>query len=99
MSPQRWTIGASPIHGRGVLMAMATPMGAVIGLSHWFDGHAWNCTELGAFHNHSRTPSAKNVRIDGRRFLVALRDLAPGEEVTVDYRLQPDLEQPAASWL
>lgn len=95
---QRWIIGPSAIHGQGAILAMPTAMGAVIGLAHWFDGRAWQCTELGAFHNHSRTPSAKNVRVDGRRFLVALRDLLPGEEVTTDYRQQPDLEQPKPGW-
>ena len=30
------------------------------------------------------------------RNLIASRDIEPGEEITVNYRLQPDLEQPGA---
>ena len=40
-----------------------------------------------ALLNHSRTP---NAAIDAvRRVVFALRDIFPGEEVTVDYRLEP----------
>jgi hypothetical protein len=35
---------------------------------------------------------------DGVRYLYTNKNLNPGEEVTVDYTLQPDLEQPIATW-
>lgn len=80
-------------------MLSALPAGTVIDVCHVYDGWEWHCTPLGVFHNHSRTPNARNVRVGGKRYLVTARDVQPGEEITVDYRLQPDLEQPRASWL
>jgi hypothetical protein len=53
---------------------------------------------LGAFHNHADRPTARNVRAGDQRFLVATQPLAAGTEITVDYRRQPDLEQPRAGW-
>ncbi len=35
--------------------------------------------------NHSCDPNAETVQEDGRVFLVALRDIARGEEITFDY--------------
>jgi hypothetical protein len=94
-----WIVGPSRIHGRGVLCARAVPRDATIGVSHWWWQGRWNTTpDLGTFHNHSETPSCRNVTVGSYRYLVALRDLAPGDEVTVDYRLQPDLEQPRPGW-
>lgn len=37
----------------------------------------------GRFINHSEDPNLKR----GRRVMTALRDIAPGEEITADYRL------------
>ncbi|HEY2251288.1 MAG TPA: SET domain-containing protein-lysine N-methyltransferase [Planctomycetaceae bacterium] len=37
--------------------------------------------------NHSRTPSA-GVDLE-RRMVIAIRDIAPGEEITTDYRKDP----------
>lgn len=93
-----WVIAPSQIHGQGVRAQHFIPAGTNLGLAQWFDGQTWSATELGKFHNHSTTPSARNVRYVNRRYLVTLRDLQPGEEITVDYRAQPELEQPRASW-
>lgn len=93
-----WTLASSPIHGRGVRVTRFVPAGTNLGLAHWFDGREWMATDLGKFHNHSASPNARNVRYVHRRYLVATRDLWPGEEITVDYRLQPELEQPRADW-
>jgi len=32
------------------------------------------------------------------RHIITKQDMLPGDEVTVDYRLQPELEQPQAGW-
>ncbi len=48
----------------------------------------WAATRLGRYYNHSTSPNATSEPgRDGRsRWLVAARDVRPGEEVTVDYR-------------
>ena len=50
-------------------------------------------------HNHSRNPNCHNVLIGNKRHLVASRDINQGEELTTDYTLQPDLEQPQEDWM
>jgi SET domain-containing protein len=95
-----WVVGPSRIHGRGVICTRPVPTGRALGVAHWWAGDRWNATpDLGRFHNHSDRPTCRNVAVGQYRYLVALRDLQPGDEVTVDYRLQPDLEQPRAGWL
>ena len=94
----RWHVAPSPFHGRGVFASSPIPQGAPIGLAHWFDGRRWHATRLGRLHNHSLTPTAQSVRMGDQRFLFASRDLLPGEEITVDYRLQPEFEQPQLGW-
>ncbi len=80
-------------------MLVPFPRGGLIGLSHQFDGVRWHATELGRYHNHATSPTAENVLMRRNcRFLIALRDLSPGEEVTVDYRRQPEFEQPEGDW-
>jgi len=81
-------------------MTWALPKDTAIGVAHYWNGGRWNTTsDLGRYHNHSTQPSCRNITIGSYRYLIALRDLKPGDEVTVDYRLQPDLEQPGHGWL
>src|ERR1700722_794673 len=94
-----WVIGPSRIEGRGVILTRPVLKDVAVGIAHHWAVGRWNTTlDLGTFHNHSATPSCRNVTVGSYRYLVALRDLHPGEEVTVDYRLQPDLEQPMVGW-
>jgi len=51
-------------------------------------------TELGRLHNHSEEPNCHNELINNQRFLVASKPINTGDELTTNYRLQPDLEQP-----
>jgi SET domain-containing protein len=39
------------------------------------------------FINHSCTPNCRSIMADGRIFIEARRRIAPGEELTYDYRL------------
>jgi len=38
--------------------------------------------------NHSCSPNCESVNEDGRVFIEAIREIAPGEELTYDYRLE-----------
>jgi len=47
------------------------------------DGSSWR--NLARYVNHSCRPNAEAVLRDGRIVYVALKPIAPGEEITVDY--------------
>ena len=55
-------------------------------------------TELGMYHNHSTKPNSRSVKIGNSRYLITSKDIKTGEEITVDYRQQPELEQPNKNW-
>ena len=74
MPPAELRIALSPIAGRGTFAAEAIPVGAVVLV---LDDPA----ELGAL-NHSCDPT---LGWADERGLRAVRDIAPGEELTVDY--------------
>jgi hypothetical protein len=87
-------LGVSGIHGTGVFATADIPTGSNIGISHIAAGDSYIPTNLGTFHNHSEDPNTGNVLRRGIRRLFAMRDIPAGEEITVDYRQQPDLQQP-----
>ena len=90
--------GPSSIHGIGVFSIKRIPKGTFIGITHYGYPDDVKTTELGKCHNHSEDPNVVS-RLEGivRKFF-ALRDIEPKEEITVDYRRQPELEQPKKSW-
>ena len=97
-------IKPSDIHGKGVFAGEYIPKGTEIGITAIRNGEKnWQIPILGKFHNHSEKPTCCSVAsapIEEKKYtrmLVADRDIFPDEELTVDYRLQPDLEQPG-SW-
>ena len=98
---KKYHVDESEIQGKGVFASKDLKKGEVIGLLHDIIemGNKYKFTELGKFHNHSDSPNCHNELVDGnKRFLVATRDISEGEELTTDYRLQPDLEQPIENW-
>jgi hypothetical protein len=100
-SNKKYNVDESEIQGKGVFASKDLKKGEVIGLLHDIIemGNKYKFTELGKFHNHSDNPNCHNELVDGnKRFLVATRDISEGEELTTDYRLQPDLEQPIENW-
>ena len=89
----------SPIHGRGLFATEAIPAGSHIGRYDgrrtgedgmhvlWVEGDAaeewvgYDGTNVLRFMNHSKQP---NAEMDGQD-LYAGRDIAAGEEITIDY--------------
>jgi hypothetical protein len=51
------------------------------------------------FINHSCDPNCESEVVDGRVYIVALRDIEPGEELTYDYALEPGEEIPPSGAL
>jgi len=52
------------------------------GGKHVLDGHG-----VAAFINHSCDPNCETDQIRGKIWIIALRDIQPGEELTYDYNL------------
>ena len=86
-----YKIGDSKIHGKGLIAIRNLSEGDLIGLSH-VNNEA--TPEVGMFHNHSDTPNSINVEVGNERYLIVNDSVKKGEELTVNYRLQPELEQP-----
>lgn len=97
--PDNLTIKDSPIHGQGLFANEIISKGTELGESHCFlmqdydvETKTWNRKEwirtpIGAFLNHSNSP---NVTVETKgsgntAFLIALRDISEGEEITVTY--------------
>ena len=59
---------------------------------------SYKITSLGKYHNHSYNPTCYNSWVENERHLFAYYDLFPGDEITVDYTQQPELEQPKNHW-
>lgn len=94
-----YKIGKSDIEGEGVFADQDISKGTCLGLAHVMKGlELIKITDLGAKHNHSKEPNCRSVKINEKRYLFAIRDLQKGEEITVDYTLQPELEQPKPEW-
>jgi hypothetical protein len=78
--------------GKGLFTNASFKKGEIIGLAHVDDQPA---SEIGRNHNHNeKNPTAYSKKIDNKRYIYASKDLKPGEEITTNYRMQPELEQP-----
>jgi len=86
-----YKIGDSKIHGKGLIAIKDLAAGDLVGLSH-INNEA--TPDVGAFHNHSDNANTVNVEVGNERYLIVETPIKKGEEITVNYRLQPDLEQP-----
>lgn len=84
-------IDKSDIEGQGVFAKKDFTEGHMIGIGH---KNGQPVTELGRKHNHSEKPNSESILIGDARYIKTLRPLKKGEEITVDYRKQPELEQP-----
>lgn len=84
-------VDKSKIAGKGLFTKDAFEQGEMIGLAHENDQPS---TFIGKYHNHSDEPNAVSVKLGDKRYLMAKRPLKKGEEITTNYRLQPELEQP-----
>lgn len=92
-------VGKSKIHGNGLFADEPIKRGDVIQLVHTMreiePGLIKTTPTLtGRNYNHSDEPNSLNV-IDGdNRYLIALKEIEAGGEITTNYRTNPDLEQP-----
>ena len=92
-------IKPSPIHGLGVFAGEQIPQGTDLGIAQTEQNEGYSVTLLGEYHNHSLEPSCENISDGSARHLVSSKNIEPGEEITINYTLQPDLEQPVEGWI
>ena len=99
MYENKYYLDNSTIQGKGAFAQENYPEGTVIDKLHDILGQGqYNFYELGKMYNHSDTPNCKNIMKDNTRYLVTIQPVKQGEELTADYRLQPDLEQPGTNF-
>jgi hypothetical protein len=93
---KNYSFGKSGIEGKGTFAKQNIQPGDYIGKVHTINQlfTDYDFTDLGKNHNHSDDPNVKNVLIGNERHLVAIKPINKGTELTSNYRLQPDLEQP-----
>lgn len=80
-----------PNADKGLFANKQIKQGERIGLAHK-DGQPVGT--LGNMHNHSDEPNMHSIKVGNKRYVYAKRDIKPGEELTTNYRMQPELEQP-----
>ena len=80
-----------PNADKGLFAKNKLDRGERIGLAHR-DGQPVGT--IGNMHNHSDNPNMRSIKVGNERYVYAIRDIEPGEELTTDYRMQPELEQP-----
>lgn len=91
-----FAVRPSPIHGKGVFSQKAIRKGDFIN-THFNAGE--KITKFGRFLNHSPKPNAKSVKQkDGGYKTYAEKDINPDDEITLDYTVNKDLEQPQKDW-
>jgi hypothetical protein len=88
----------SKINGIGVFTPIEIEQDDFIGVSHSFYKGFWYMTTHGNY-NHSENPNCI-IECDGNLLIMkAKNNIRRGEELTVDYRQQPFLEQPEEDWV
>ena len=89
--PDNVTIKNSAIHGLGLFATSFIKEKTNIGLTHIYDEKFENNyirTPLGGFFNHNGSdPNCKVIKSDNYLFLIAIKDILPGEEITAKYTL------------
>ena len=96
-----YEIKKSSIHGVGAFSKTKFNKGDFIN-THIFPlikGGDLHVTSFGKKLNHSNTPNAISKKgEDGCYKVYATSDINPGDEITIDYKVNRDLEQPRKHW-
>lgn len=91
--------GPSKVHGHGVIIKKPVKSGTCLGTTHRKHPDGWRMLKpLGNYNHSSERENAIIVKSPTVRKIVVLRDMSPGDEILVNFRKQPDLEQPCPDW-
>jgi len=88
--PDNVTINGSSVHGLGLFATKHIPEDYNFGITHVADARfedGYIRLPLGGFFNHSETPNCKAVNEGEFRYLISLREIEKGEEITALYTL------------
>lgn len=86
--PEGFSIKKSPIEGLGVFATKDVPKNHTIGRTHVFFKGEWVRTPLGGFYNHnSKNPTCSCETINDEKYIIALREIKVGEEITTNYKV------------
>ena len=83
--PDFVTIKNSEINGLGLFAKEDIKDNISLGISHYIYEEKIIRTPLGGFYNHSEIPNAKKQRLFNKYYLITLRKIKKGEEITVKY--------------
>ena len=85
-------IDKSSIHGNGLFASEdINNADGFFGITHMHGSP----TNIGGYYNHSETPNARVIKMGNNHYITPGENgIKAGEEITVDYRNQPELEQP-----
>ena len=90
-------IGKSDIHDKGVIATTELSPGDRINTAI-FKNIIYHGTKFGSYLNHSYNPNAITKDEGDRYVTYCQKPIKPGDEITVDYTVNPELEQPDPSW-
>jgi len=91
-----YKVRPSPIQGYGAFSQKAFEKGDFIN-THFDPGT--KITRFGSYLNHCSDPSCVSKKEkDGGYKTYALKDIKPGDELTLDYTTNKELEQPQKGW-
>lgn len=97
-------IGKSDIHGNGVIAKLPIKAGDFINKAieptarSGSSDKTHDATMFGRHLNHCGDPNAETKYEEDLFNTYALKDIKPGDEITVDYRKNKKLEQPKDGW-
>ncbi len=86
-----YKIGKSQIAGQGLLASRNLNPGEVVGISH---SNGQPSSDIGQYYNHSESANAISELIGEDRYVIVSTPINKDEEIVLDYREQPELEQP-----
>jgi len=89
--PKNLTISSSTIHGLGIIATEPISIGTKLGISHYFTSEFGIIrSTIGGYLNCDiEDPSAFVIKEDNVLNLFAARDIAKGEEITINYLTAP----------
>jgi SET domain-containing protein len=84
--PDSLTIKDSKIEGLGLFANEDISENITLGVSHLISSNgSLTRTPLGGFYNHSNEPNCIKKKVFTTHYLVSLREIKAGEEITVSY--------------
>lgn len=88
--PNSLTIKPSGIEGLGLFATKYIKNGTLLGTTHVYDDRFEDGlirTPLGGFFNHSENPNIELREVDFGLFMIAIKDINEGEEITGKYTI------------